>query len=114
MIDAQPGAEGLLQARQDLRRRVGALVMDGDDLVEEIDMAEDGAFEEVGAVADAHEGADPRPPCAGLEVGGREDGAGDGFAHASPSAAAPGAVPFSGLAGFQRYSSVSKRGACAS
>ena len=96
--DAQLLAVDLLQARQDVGRRIRALAVDGDDLVEEADMAEDGALEEIGAVADAHEGADARPALAGLEVGGPERVAGDGFAHTTPSAAT---VPFSGLAGFQ-------------
>ena len=56
-------------------------LVDGDDLVEEVDVAEDGAFEEVGAVADAHEGADARPALVGPEVGLPERIAGDGFGH---------------------------------
>ena len=99
VIDAQLLAVGLLQAGEDVGRRIRALTVNGDDLVEEGDMTEDRALEKIGAVADAHEGADARPALAGLEVGGPERVAGDGFAHTAPSAAT---VPFSGLAGFQR------------
>ncbi len=67
------GAELVLQGGKDRLGAVGALVVDGDDLIDEGRVAEDGRAQEIRAVARAHEGRDAGPTLRDGEIAGRKE-----------------------------------------
>src|SRR5690606_2588422 len=72
VVYLQPGPKFLLQAFQNIRRVVGATVVNRDDLVVVPDMTADRSLQRIRAIANTHETADTGQPFGNLQIGRRK------------------------------------------